>query len=252
MPRLPFTKKTPPPAAPSRPGRGPNAIVATPEPTPGRFAQIASAFKLTRQRDAKLIPYLVLTFVVVLGVMALIGVLTGSLIVFLISGLVFAVLVTFSVFGRRAQSAAYSDIEGQPGAAAAIVDGMRGDWRLSANVAATRSMDVVHRVVGKPGVVLLAEGDQARLQPLIADQKKRIQRVAAQTEIEVIYVGNEKGEVSLAKLTRKMNGLPRRYKGATVDQIEGRMRALGGLSIPIPKGPMPKGARMPKGVKPPR
>jgi hypothetical protein len=222
------------------------------EPTPGRVAQLRSAFALTRQRDKKLVPYLVLTFLVTLGVMMVIGALIGDFIAFIVFGVVFGSLLTFSMFGRRAQAAAYTDIDGQPGAAAAIVDGMRGDWRLSPNVAATRTMDVVHRVVGKPGIVLLAEGNQMRLAPLVAEQKKRIQRVAAQTEIEVIYVGNEKGEVPLRKLTRKMNGLPRRYKGVTVDQIEGRMRALGGLNIPIPKGPLPKGARMPKGVKPPR
>jgi hypothetical protein len=237
-------------AAPIGPGN--RKVAPAAEPGPGRFKQIASAFTLTRQRDSRLIPYLILTFLVTLGVMMVIGAIIGDFIAFIVFGVVFGILLTFSVFGRRAQAAAYTDIDGQPGAAAAIVDGMRGDWRLSPNVAATRTMDVVHRVVGKPGIVLLAEGNQQRLQPLIADQTKRIQRVASQTEIEVIYVGNDKGEVPLRKLTRKMNSLPRRYKGVTVDQIEGRMRALGGLNIPIPKGPLPKGARMPKGVKPPR
>ncbi len=226
--------------------------VAPIDKPPGRFSQIKTAFQITRQRDSRLLPYMLLAFVVTLGLFVLIGALTSNFILFTITGVLGAVFVTFSVFGRRAQAAAYGDIDGQPGAAAAIVDGMRGDWRLAPNVAATRTMDVVHRVVGKPGIVLLGEGSQQRLQPLIADQKKRIQRVAAQTEIEVIFVGNEKGEVSLRKLTRKMNSLPRRYKGATVDQIEGRMRALGGLNIPIPKGPLPKGAKMPKGAKPPR
>jgi len=30
------------------------------------------------------------------------------------------------------------------------------------------------------------------------------------------------------------------------------MRALGAFAVPIPKGPMPKGLRLPKGANPPR
>jgi hypothetical protein len=220
---------------------------------PKRAAQIREAFVITRQRDKRLIPYLALAFVATLAVFEVVGIVLGSPIVFSIFAVISAVLVTFIVFGQRAQRSALGEIEGQPGAAAAIIDSMRGDWRLTPNVAATRSMDVVHRVVGKPGVILVGEGSTDRLQPLLADQRKRVQRVAAGTPIEVLIVGIEPGQIPLRKLQKKMTRLPRTFKGTTVDEIEGRMRALGTLQIPIPKGPMPKGARMPKGVKlPPR
>ncbi|HEY3925404.1 MAG TPA: DUF4191 domain-containing protein [Acidothermaceae bacterium] len=220
---------------------------------PKRLAQIREAFIITKARDKRLIPYLALAFVVTLAVFEGAGLLLGSPILFSGFAVVSAVLVAFIVFGQRAQRSALGDIEGQPGAAAAIIDSMRGDWRLTPNVAATRSMDVVHRVVGKPGVVLIGEGSTERLQPLLADQRKRVQRVASGTPIEVLIVGVEPGQIPLRKLQKKMTRLPRTFKGATVDEIEGRMRALGTLPIPIPKGPMPKGARMPKGVKlPPR
>jgi hypothetical protein len=219
---------------------------------PKRSAQIREAFVMTRSRDKRLLPYLALTFVVTLGLFELLGLLINNTIIFTVFGVISAALATFIVFGQRAQRAALGDIEGQPGAAAAIITNMRGDWRLTPNVAANRTMDVVHRVVGKPGVVLIGEGSSDRLQPMIADQRKRVQRVAAGTPIEVIIVGRERGQVPLQKLQRKMARLPRTFKGPTVDEIEGRMRALGAFAIPIPKGPMPKGARLPKGVKPPR
>ncbi|MDQ1486785.1 MAG: hypothetical protein QOJ62_2478 [Actinomycetota bacterium] len=219
---------------------------------PRRSAQIREVFKLTRQRDKRLLPIMALAFVVTLGVFALAGYFAGGLIMFIVFGVIAGALMAFIVFGKRARNSMYGEIEGQPGAAAAIVDSMKGDWRLTANVAATRQMDVVHRVVGKPGVILIGEGSIERLQPLIADQQKRVQRVAAGTPVQVIIVGNEAGQVPLGKLERKMTRLPRTFKGPTVDQIEGRMRAIGGLNIPIPKGPMPKGARLPKGVNPPR
>ena len=186
------------------------------------------------------------------GLFVLVGFLLDSLIAFTVFGVIGGALIAFIVFGRRARTAMYGEIEGQPGAAAAVVSSLRGDWRLTPNVAVTRNQDIVHRVVGKPGVILIGEGSGDRLGPLIADQQKRIGRVAAGTPVTVVLVGNEPGQVPLAKLERKLTRLPRTFKGATVDQIEGRMRALGGLNIPIPKGPLPKGMRLPKGVRPPR
>ena len=218
---------------------------------PKRLAQIVEAFRLTRKRDKRLLPYLLLAFVVTLAFFELIGILLGGAIIFTFFGITSAFLVAFIVFGQRAQGAALGEIEGQPGAAAAIIENMRGDWRLTPNVAANRNMDVVHRVVGKPGVILIGEGSTDRLGPLLADQRKRVQRVASGTPIEILIVGVEPGQIPLRKLQKRMTRLPRTFKGSTVDEIEGRMRALGAFAVPIPKGPMPKGARLPKGVKPP-
>lgn len=217
-----------------------------------RGAQLLQAFQLTRQRDKKLIPAMAAAFVVTLGVFELIGFLTGSQIAFTVSGVVCAALASFIIFGRRARASMYAEIEGQPGAAAAVISSLRGDWRLTPNVAATRTGDVVHRVVGKPGVILVGEGATDRLNPLIADQQKRVARVASGTPVTVLLVGREPGQIPLGKLERKITRLPRTFKGGTVDQIEGRMRALGGLNIPIPKGPLPKGLRIPKGARFPR
>jgi hypothetical protein len=232
---------------PGKPGKAPKDPAS-----PSRIAQIREAFRLTRERDNRLIPIMAATFVVVFAIFLVLGLILGSLIPYVIFGVIGGLLVAFVFFGRRARPAMYGEIEGQPGAAAAVISSLRGDWRLTPNVAITRNSDVVHRVVGKPGVILVGEGSNDRLEPLIADQQKRINRVAAGTPVTVILVGNEKGQVPLGKLERKMTRLPRTFKGATVDQIDGRMRALGGLNIPIPKGPMPKGVRVPKGARPPR
>jgi hypothetical protein len=231
----------------SKPGKAPKDPAA-----PKRSAQIREAFKLTRARDKRLIPAMLLGFIVTLGIFELAGFLLSSQIAFTVFGVIGGVLAAFIVFGRRARSAMYGEIEGQPGAAAAVVSSLRGDWRLTPNVAVTRNQDIVHRVVGKPGIILIGEGSTERLNALIADQQKRIARVAAGTPVIVMLVGNEPGQIPLSKLERKMTRLPRTFKGSTVDQIEGRLRALGGLNIPIPKGPLPKGVRMPKGVHPPR
>src|SRR5450631_109797 len=241
------------PTAPLKCRAGRKARKAARAGMPRRSEQLVEAFTLTRRRDKRFVPYLLLAFFGTLIVIELVGALLNSnYIMTTIFGILAAALVAFIVFGQRAQRSALGEIEGQPGAAAAIVTNMRGDWRITPNVAANRSMDVVHRVVGKPGVILIGEGSTERLGPLLADQRKRVQRVASGTPIAIIIVGVEPGQVPLRKLQRKMTKLPRTFKGVTVDEIEGRMRALGAFAVPIPKGPMPKGMRIPKGANPPR
>src|SRR6185312_5124420 len=164
---------------------------------PKRSAQIREAFKLTRQRDKRLIPAMALAFLITLGVFELAGFFLKSQITFTVFGVIGGLLVAFIIFGRRARASMYGEIEGQPGAAAAVVSSLRGDWRLTPNVAVTRNQDIVHRVVGKPGITLIGEGSTDRLGPLIADQQKRIGRVAAGTPVTVILVGNEPGQVPI-------------------------------------------------------
>src|SRR5207253_4187692 len=96
--------------------------------------------------------------------------------------------------GRYAQSAQCAAIEGQPGAAAAILQSMRGGWTVTPAVSANRNMDVVHRAVGKPGVVLVGEGSPSRLPSLLAAEKKRISRVAYDVRIDDMQVGDEAGQ----------------------------------------------------------
>ena len=51
-------------------------------------------------------------------------------------------------------------------------------------------MDVVHRAVGKPGVVLVGEGSPNRLPSLLAAEKKRVSRVAFDVPIYDLQVGD--------------------------------------------------------------
>ena len=93
------------------------------------------------------------------------------------------------LFGRFAQAAQYSAIEGQPGAAAAVLENMRGSWTVTPAIAANRNMDVVHRTVGRPGVILVGEGSPTRLASLMAAEKKRVARVAYEVPIFEFQVG---------------------------------------------------------------
>jgi hypothetical protein len=52
-------------------------------------------------------------------------------------------LATVYVFGKRAEKAAYARIEGQPGAAAAVLNTLRKGWFVTPAVAVTRNQDLV-------------------------------------------------------------------------------------------------------------
>jgi hypothetical protein len=214
----------------------------------GRVAQMRTVWGLTRKSDPKL-PVIVLSSALgTLAVLVVVGIVIGHPIYFAVLGIIAALLVGTTIFGRRATKSMYAQVEGQPGAAASVLQSMRGDWRVTPAVAFNRNMDLVHRVVGRPGVVLVAEGNSpTQIRQLITDQKRRIARVTPDTPMYDIVVGDGEGQVPLKRLQRELVKLPRNLRGKDIGAIEGRMRALGGTNMPMPKGPMPKSARMPRG-----
>jgi hypothetical protein len=219
----------------------------SPAESGGRIAQMRTVWGMARAQDSKLPLRVFGPALGVLVVLVVVGILIGHPIYFSLLAIVGALLVGTAIFGRRATSSMYAQVEGQPGAAASVLQTLRGDWRVTPAVAITRNMDLVHRVVGRPGIVLVGEGSPAQLRQLMVDQKRKIGRVAPDTPIHDIVVGDSEGQVPLRKLQREVMKLPRVIKGGEVNAVEQRMRAIGGTAMPMPKGPMPKSARMPRG-----
>jgi hypothetical protein len=213
----------------------------------GRVAQLRAVWSMTRKADRKL-PLIVLgPALAVLAILVVVGVLIGHPLYLSILGILGALFVGMALFGRRATSTMYAQVEGQPGAAASVLQTLRGDWRTTPAVAFNRNMDLVHRVVGRPGVVLVAEGSPAQLRQLITDQKRRVGRVAPETPIYEVLVGDGEGQVPLRKLQNHMMRLPRNVGRREIPGLEQRMKALGGTNAPMPKGPMPRPGQIPRG-----
>lgn len=216
---------------------------------PGRLKQIRMVAQVVRQADPKALP---ITFASALGtlvVVVLIGLLIGQLWFFIPLGVLAAIAVGMIVFGQMAQRAQYKMIAGQPGAAAAILKNMRGGWTVTEAVSGNRNLDMVHRAVGRPGVVLVSEGPRSRVGQLLGAEKKRISRAAQQVPIYDIQVGTDEGQIPVDKLQRHLMKLPRNLNKAQVAELNDRLQALP-RAMQMPKGPMPKGAKMPKGPKP--
>ncbi|MFJ7207469.1 DUF4191 domain-containing protein [Streptomyces sp. NPDC098789] len=220
---------------------------------PGRLKQIALTYKMTRKADPKVGLIVAGVGIVTFGVVLGIGFLIGYPIYLGILGFLVAFLAMAIIFGRRAEAAAFGQMEGQPGAAAAVLDNVGRGWTTTPAIAMSRQQDIVHRAVGKAGVVLVAEGNPNRVKSLLAAEKKKMKRVMPEIPVHDIIVGTGEGEVPLKKVRTTLLKLPRVLAGPQITEVNDKLRAMGDLmsNMPIPKGPMPgRGAR--GGQRPPR
>lgn len=215
----------------------------------GRLTQIRAAYRMTRQSDPRVLPIVLLTGLGVFAVFLVLGLILEHPIYASILGLMVGMLAMTFVFGRRAEKAAYAQVEGQPGAAAAVLNSLRRGWTVTPAVAVTRNQDVVHRAVGRPGIVLIGEGSPSRLSNLMAAEKRKMARIAGEAPIHDVVAGNAEGQVPLRKLQSHLMKLPRTLRPVEVTDLNNRLRAVGDRALPIPKGPMPKNARIPRGGK---
>ncbi len=215
----------------------------------GRIKQIRLVAGLVRKQNPKALPLVALAGVGILAVFVVLGLVIGPIWGFIPLGVLVGLLGAMVLFGRFAQSAQYSAIEGQPGAAAAVLQNLRGPWTTTPAIAANRNMDVVHRTVGKPGVIPVGEGSPTRLPSLLAAEKKRIARIASQVPIYDFQVGDAEGQVPIRQLQKKIMKLPRNLKGQAVAELNYRLNALP-QQLQMPKGPIPRTARMPKAPRP--
>ncbi|MFC3998774.1 DUF4191 domain-containing protein [Nocardiopsis sediminis] len=218
------------------------------EKPPGRFKQVGMVAKVVHKQSPRSIPIAVAIFVALVALSVVGALLTGGWLYWMTLGIPVAFLAGFIFFTRSAQQIQYKMLDGQLGAGMAVLENMRGDWSVEPGVAANRQMDIVHRAVGRPGVVLVGEGEPGRLKGLIAAEKKRVSRVAYNTPIYDLRVGNGDDQVPIANLQRQLLKLPRNLDKAEVAELRYRLKALP-PAMQMPKGPIPRGVKMPKGPK---
>jgi hypothetical protein len=207
--------------------------------------QLPAVFKFTAKRDKWFVPLLAAAVVLAAGLTTLVWLIAGPFAIPL--GLMLLVLGTLVVLNLRANRAFMVEAEGQPGAAAGIVENMRGDFRVTPAFASTTQMDFVHLVICRAGVVLLGEGNPARVRGLMSTERKRLAKVIGSADMHDFMIGNEEGQVSLRKLRVTMLKLPRSLGPKDVSALDRRIKALTARPQ-MPKGAIPKNMRPPKGA----
>ena len=210
-----------------------------------RLRQIGMVFSFTAKRDKLFVP-LVIVAVLLPLVAGTLLVTFGGTWIWLVVGVMAALVLAMAVLSVRSNKAMMIEAENQPGAAASIVENMRGDWRVTPGLASTTQMDFVHLIIGKPGVILLGEGNPSRVRGLLGQEKRRLSKVIGSAELHDFTIGHDEGQVPIAKLRVTLMKLPRTLSGKEVNALDLRLKALSARPQ-MPKGAIPKNMR-PKGA----
>ena len=222
---------------------------------PSRLAQIRQVFTAARKADPTIPWWMLLAFLGVLAVGVGIGVLVGHWVYALVLSLPMAMLGATLVLSRMAERAAYRSLEGQPGAAGAALGALRRGWFFDQQPVAvdgargTRPEDVagaafVYRALGRPGVVLIGEGPDARRTKLLIQERKKVERVAPGVPVISLVVGDGEDQVPVRKLGGKITRMKPVLTKEEVSAVNKRLKSLGGLRPPIPAGMDPMRARV--------
>lgn len=222
------------------------------EKKPGRIAQLKQVYTVSKQADPNIGRWMLLTFLGVVALFLIIGFVIDSPIFLGITGVLFGILGATLVMSRRAERAAYRSIEGQAGAAGAALTSIRRGWYtdrepVAADVARAgdvSSAAMVYRALGRPGVVLVGEGPLARVHKLLLKEQKRVERVAPGVPVTTMIIGNEDGQVPLNKVASRVQRLKPQITKDEMAVVNKRLKSLGGLRAPLPKGVDPTRARM--------
>jgi hypothetical protein len=211
-----------------------------------RLKQIGQVFAFTAKQDKWFIPLLIAAVLIPLALTVL-TVLLGFGSVWVPVGVMVALLAALIVLNLRSNAAMMNAAEGQPGAAASIMENMRGDWRVRPAASSTTQFDMVHIVIGRPGVILLGEGQPQRVRTLMGQEKRRLSKVIGNAPLYDYMIGTGDGELSIRKLRTTVMKLPRSLTGKDVNALDKRLAAL--MARPqMPKGAIPKNMRPSKGA----
>jgi hypothetical protein len=215
---------------------------------PSRLKQIGEVFNMSRRHDP-MVPWLML--LVFLGVVALsllVGLWLENWITGLIIGVALGLLGATLILSRRAERAAFAQIENQPGASGAALGTLKRGWITEDQPVAVnpRTQDAVFRAIGRPGVVLVSEGPSHRVKPLVDAERKRLARILPNVTVHVIESGRGEGQVPISQVAKKMGKLKKELTKLEVNAVSKRISSLGNR-LPIPKGIDPYKARPNRG-----
>jgi hypothetical protein len=209
------------------------------------YHQIWQAYQMTRKNDPAVTWIILAVFLGIVALGVLVGLLISSVVYMTLLSLPFAVIGAMFVLARRAEKAAYSNIEAQPGSSRAALGTIRRGWTFGEEPVAVdpRTQDLVFRGIGRAGVVLVSEGPANRVGKLLEAERKRTARVISGAPITLIQCGNDEGQVPLRSVPRAVQKLKPKLTKAEVAEVSKRLTALGGVRLPVPKGVDPMRAR---------
>lgn len=214
---------------------------------PGRIEQMRQVVQLSKKHNPATVWLMLAVIVGLTAVGVGVGFLLKAIWLWAILGLLLGIFLALFMLGRFAETAAFKEMEGQPGAIGAVLNTCRRGWLMDEQPVDVnpRTRDIVFRTTGKGGVVLMSEGPKGRVDKLLAKQKKRHERVLPNVPVYTLQGGDQDGQIPMNKIVRTVHRLPRKLNKAEVLAVRNRLTALGSVTKnpPIPKGVDPMKAR---------
>jgi len=229
-----------------------------PNKTPGMFAQFGDQIRFLKGVDPKAVPFAIaigiasFVLITVLGVFISAGAFLG-IAIWVVLGIVTGYLSALLTLTRRANAAIFTKYANEPGRISLSVGTLTRRVYKGTNqpvAVNSRTRDMVFRIVGPAGVVLLGEGAKTSTQQLLEDERRKVQRVASGVTVHTFYSSEDGQGVPLAILHKKVSKLKRTLTKNEIRAVQNRLAAMdsrGGL--PIPKGVDPNKIRASKRVQ---
>lgn len=213
----------------------------------GFTKRVIETYKQTAKIDPQLRWWMLGSIAASLLVFGVLGIFVQPWWSWLIVGVAAAFSAALWVLMWRVKKANYAKYEGQVGSAEVAFQLMNNKkWSYEIGIAMTRQMDVVHRAIGEPGIVLVGEGNPGRVKTLMAAEAKKHEQVAYGVKVTTVMLGRDSGQVPLDQLAKHLQKLPKVMQPHQITEVKARLRALDAVrpKVPIPRGPMPS----PKGM----
>lgn len=222
---------------------------------PGKFRQLMRVYRITAKSDPSSGWMALLGFLLAVGVGLAVGFLLNpgngwGIALWGFTGVTTGLLVAMIIMSKRAERNAYMRIEGQPGAAGAVLDSqIKRSWRATPMPVAinAKTKDAIYRMVGPAGVVLIGEGQGVKLSQMLDDEARKVLRVAPGVTTHKLKLTVDDSGVRLHALLKTVYKLKKNMTRGEVSAVANRLSSLGsGSALPIPKGIDPMKVRAPK------
>jgi hypothetical protein len=229
-----------------------------PKKSSGMFAQFGEQIRFLKGVDPKAVPLAIFigvtafVIITVLGVFISAGAFLG-IVIWVVLGIVTGYLSALLTLTRRANTAIFTKYANEPGRISLTVGTLTRRVYKGTNqpvAVNARTRDMVFRIVGPAGVVLLGEGIKNSTQQLLEDERRKVQRVASGVTVHTFFSSEDGQGVPLATLHKKVTKLKRTLTKNEIRAVQNRLAAMdsrGGL--PIPKGIDPTKMRPSKRIQ---